>query len=148
MTKKEENFLKNIEIIKKMISENRPKCEISKFLNLKQETLSNYLKKYEINYKGNQNRTGLTHPEARIPLEKILNNEVVYHTNALKKRLIESGIKKNKCECCGINEWMGKKLTLELHHVDGNHYNNNINNLKILCPNCHSQTDSFRKKNK
>ena len=148
MTKKEEKFLENIDEIKKMISENRPKCEISKFLGIKQETLSKYLKSYGIYYKGNQNRRNMPHIEARIPLEKILNNEIVYHTNALKKRLIECGLKENKCECCGINQWMGKNLTLELHHIDGNKYNNNIDNLQLLCPNCHSLTDGFRKCNK
>ena len=148
MTQKEQTFLDSIEIVKKMISENKPKCEISKFLQIKQETLTKYLIKYNMDYKGNQNRKGFPHPEARIPLEKILNNEVVYHGNALKKRLIECGLKKEKCEICGINEWNGQKLSLELHHIDGNHYNNRLENLLILCPNCHSQTDGFRKCNK
>jgi len=148
MTYKEQKFLDNIEIVKKMISENRPKCEISKFLQIKQETLTIYLKKYDMDYSGNQNRKGFPHKESRIPLEKILNNEVVYHGNALKKRLIESGLKNDRCEICGISEWNGKKLSLELHHIDGNHYNNNLENLLILCPNCHSLTDGFRKSNK
>lgn len=50
-----------------------------------------------------------------------------------------------KCSHCGnTGEWNGKKLRLELHHIDGNHNNNKIKNLTFLCPNCHSQTDSFR----
>lgn len=145
MTYKEQKFLDNLEIVKKMISENSPKCEISKFLQIKQETLTNYLKKYNMDYKGNQNRKGFPHPEARIPLEKILNNEVAYHCVSLKKRLIECGLKNEKCEICGISEWNGQKLVLELHHIDGKHYNNNLDNLMILCPNCHSLTDGFRK---
>lgn len=148
MTYKEQKFLDNIEIVKKMISENKPKCEISKFLQIKQETLTNYLKKYNMDYDGNQNRKGFPHPEARIPLEKILNNETVYHSVSLKKRLIECGLKTDKCEICGISEWYGKKLVLELHHIDGNHNNNNLDNLMLLCPNCHSLTDGFRKSNK
>lgn len=48
-----------------------------------------------------------------------------------------------KCECCGISEWNGKPITLQLHHKDGNHNNNEEENLSLLCPNCHSQTESF-----
>lgn len=57
-------------------------------------------------------------------------------------------MKENKCECCGCSEWNGKPLTMELHHKDGNHYNNEINNLQMLCPNCHAQTENYRGKNK
>lgn len=53
-----------------------------------------------------------------------------------------------KCECCGLSEWQGKPLSLELHHVDGNRTNNVRENLQILCPNCHSQTDNWRSRNK
>ena len=53
-----------------------------------------------------------------------------------------------ECEKCHISEWMGQKLTLELHHIDGDHYNNSLENLQILCPNCHSQTPNFRSRNK
>ena len=50
----------------------------------------------------------------------------------------------NRCNCCGIREWQGKPIVLELHHRDGNHYNNARDNLEYLCPNCHSQTDTWR----
>lgn len=57
------------------------------------------------------------------------------------------GLKEKKCEECGISDtWNGKPLSFELHHVDGDHYNNEISNLQILCPNCHSQTDSYRRR--
>ena len=52
-----------------------------------------------------------------------------------------------QCECCGISDWMGKSLTLEVHHKDGNSNNNVRTNLILLCPNCHSQTDNWRHKN-
>ena len=54
----------------------------------------------------------------------------------------------NKCNLCGIDSWNGKPLTLELEHKDGNHHNNERENLECLCPNCHSQTDTWRGKNK
>ena len=144
MNTKEKKFIENIEIIKKMISENRPKSEMSRMLEMKYETMNGYLKKYGFDYKGNPHRAGFVHEESRIPLDKILNNEVTYSTASLKKRLVESGLKKNVCECCGLSEWNGKELPLELHHIDGNHYNNNLENIQILCPNCHSQTEHFR----
>jgi ssDNA-binding Zn-finger/Zn-ribbon topoisomerase 1 len=49
-----------------------------------------------------------------------------------------------KCEDCGLTNWRDKPLTLELEHIDGDSSNNSRENLKILCPNCHSQTDTFR----
>lgn len=65
-----------------------------------------------------------------------------------KLKLIKSGVKENKCEKCGINSWNNKPLLCELHHIDGNNQNNDLNNLQILCPNCHAQTDFYRGKNK
>lgn len=66
----------------------------------------------------------------------------------LKGRLIVEGLKKHKCECCGITEWNGKPAPLELDHINGNHHDNRLENLRILCPNCHAQTDTYRGKNK
>ena len=53
-----------------------------------------------------------------------------------------------KCEKCGRTEWEGQKIPLCVHHIDGNHINNQIENLQILCPNCHAQTDNYCGKNK
>lgn len=61
----------------------------------------------------------------------------------LKNKLIESGLKECKCECCGLVEWLGKPIKLHLHHKDGDHYNNELSNLQLLCPNCHSYTDNY-----
>lgn len=52
-----------------------------------------------------------------------------------------------KCECCGITSWMGKPINLEVHHVDGHRTNNSLDNLQLLCPNCHSYTPTFAYKN-
>lgn len=48
-----------------------------------------------------------------------------------------------KCDCCGISEWQGKKLALQLDHINGDNHDNRLENLHWLCPNCHSQTDTF-----
>lgn len=59
-------------------------------------------------------------------------------SHVLKQKLIKENYKENKCEICGTLIWQGVRLPLELHHKDGNHFNNSLDNLQILCPNCHS----------
>ena len=61
----------------------------------------------------------------------------------LKEKLLKEKIIENKCFICGINEWKGKSLVLQLHHIDGNPDNNSLDNLQLLCPNCHSQTENY-----
>ena len=53
----------------------------------------------------------------------------------------------HKCEQCGLSEWLDKPISLEVHHKDGNHLNNELENLELLCPNCHSFTKNWRGKN-
>ena len=60
----------------------------------------------------------------------------------LRRALIESKII-YECSICGINEWRGGKLNLEIDHIDGNSSDNSLSNLRFLCPNCHSQTHTF-----
>lgn len=66
-------------------------------------------------------------------------------TQKFKKELIE--IRGNQCECCKHTEWLNQPINLELHHIDGDKSNNELNNLQLLCPNCHSYTDNFGSKN-
>lgn len=51
------------------------------------------------------------------------------------------------CENCGLEDWMSRPIPLEVHHIDGDSLNNEISNLKLLCPNCHALTDNYRGKN-
>lgn len=102
----------------------------------------------------NQNRNNLhkqTLNESRkkIPLEDILSgkHQKEYHSNTLKERLIKAGYKEHKCERCGLTEWLGQPIPLNLHHKDGNHCNNMLENIEFLCPNCHALTDNFAGKN-
>jgi len=66
----------------------------------------------------------------------------------LKLHLIKNNIKENCCENCRLTQWLGNQISLELHHIDGNNQNNDISNIKLLCPNCHSLTHNYRGKNK
>ena len=80
-------------------------------------------------------------------IKKLLNDDFETLTEERRrKRVIYE--QKNKCFNCGISEWLNKPITLELEHIDGNHYNNNRKNTIALCPNCHSQTDTWRGRNK
>lgn len=72
----------------------------------------------------------------------------IIHSHQLKIRLLEEGIKKHECEMCKNTLWNGKEISLELHHVNGNKNDNRLNNLQILCANCHAQTDNYSGKNK
>ena len=69
--------------------------------------------------------------------------------NRLKTKLFSAGLKENKCEECGQNEiWRGKKISLILDHKDGDRKNNELNNLRIICPNCNATLDTHCGKNK
>lgn len=69
-------------------------------------------------------------------------------SHALRLRLLKEGIKEAKCEVCGLTRWQNEPIPLELEHVDGDHFNNRLENLKILCPNCHALTPTYRAKNR
>lgn len=85
----------------------------------------------------------------QIPLEEILVENRSYSSSLLKKRLLKEGLKEDRCEICGcLNEWNGQPLMLQLDHINGNHNDNRLENLRILCPNCHTQTETFSNKSK
>jgi len=84
----------------------------------------------------------------KIPLEDILiENSAYQNRSSLKRRLINEGVLVYKCEECGISEWRGKKISLQLEHQNGVNNDNRLENLSLLCPNCHSQTKTFAGRN-
>jgi hypothetical protein len=82
-----------------------------------------------------------------MPLEELL-VAAPRSRNNVKVRLIRTGLKLAQCEECGTSEWLGRPLSLCLHHVNGDPHDNRLENLRLLCPNCHSQTDNFGSRNK
>ena len=88
--------------------------------------------------------------ENAIPLRDILDGKHPQYKNVeLKKRLVAEGYMKYECACCkNDGTWLGKALTLQLNHIDGNRHNHRLENLEFLCPNCHTQTDTWGGRNK
>lgn len=85
----------------------------------------------------------------KIDLQEILSGlHPYYQTNKLKNRLFKEEIKKRQCEICGLTKWLEKPISFELDHKDGDKTNHKLLNLRIVCPNCHSQTETYRSKNK
>jgi DNA-binding transcriptional ArsR family regulator len=82
----------------------------------------------------------VTRPQA-MPLDELLS--APRSRGHLKLRLLAAGLKFNRCEVCGIAEWLGRPLSMALHHVNGDGRDNRLENLQFLCPNCHSQTENF-----
>jgi hypothetical protein len=85
----------------------------------------------------------------KIPTDEIIEGKHPYYqTLKLKKRLLKEGLKENKCDICGITEWNNKELSMQLDHIDGDSHNHKFDNLRMICPNCHSQTHTYCGKNK
>jgi hypothetical protein len=140
----------NIEEFVNICENSLTMAEAATKLNMHYNTFKRYAIKFNC-WKPNQGGKGTKKNSAninKIPLEEILQGmHPDYQTFKLKNRLIKEGIKENVCEICGISEWNGKPLNMELHHIDGDRTNHKLENLQIVCPNCHAQTDTFRAKN-
>jgi DNA-binding CsgD family transcriptional regulator len=82
-----------------------------------------------------------------MPIEELLAPGKPRSRGHLKMRLIGAGLKRNQCEQCGLTEWRGRPLSMALHHRNGHRHDNRLDNLELLCPNCHSQTKTFSGRN-
>jgi len=82
-------------------------------------------------------------------LDEILvdNSPYIGGSTHLKNKLLKLKLLVYKCYICNINDWNGKYLVLQLDHINGHKLDNRLNNLRLLCPNCHSQTETFCGKN-
>jgi len=93
-------------------------------------------------------RKGATSPvvPAR-PLNEVLVKGRRFQSNRLKERLFLEGLKERRCELCEREHWKGDPIPLELDHVNGRRDDNRLENLRIVCPNCHAQTSTYRGRN-
>jgi len=142
------DIIERKEEILEWVESNQSKSYMSKELRCKPETLNSYLVKMGIDYSGNQGGKDIKSDKKRIPALEYAKTHGC-RSAVLKKKLIEEGYIEDVCVGCGNKgEWNGKPITLELDHIDGDRYNNELINLRVMCPNCHSQTPTFRGRGK
>lgn len=130
--------------------------ELCRKLGLKPEgsnlkTLKRKLNEYEIDYShftGQKWQINTNNPVYRNKYLPNLCEHSSLSSSNVKNLLYRLNLKQNKCEYCGVSEWNGKPLICELHHINGEPSDNRIENLQILCPNCHSQTENFRNRSR
>ena len=94
------------------------------------------LEEYPILHK----RVGLTQKKV---YEEIFSENSTYERKDMKKKILKENLLPYECSCCGISEWLGKPLSLQLDHINGVNNDNRLENLRFLCPNCHTQTPTW-----
>lgn len=110
------------------------------------QTLKRKIKEYDIDIshfsQKKHYQSGITNLHY-ISAQEYIDTHNFITSSKLKDKLFKEHLKENKCERCGISEWQGYPIVCQLHHIDGNNQNNNLDNLQILCPNCHSLTENY-----
>ena len=141
------DILEREQEIRQWITEGRSKAYMARELRCNPKTINPILERLGLKYEGNQSGKGFSKNNKEMSLLEYLEKSKDIQSNKVRKKLLNEGYKKYRCECCNLTKWLDKPIPLELHHLDGNRNNNTLNNYQLLCPNCHAQTDSYRGKN-
>lgn len=127
--------------IREWVAQRRPKAFMCRELRCKPLTLDSYLKKLGLDYRGNKGGRGKISPKRKSASEFLYDGSII-KSFRLKLMLLRDELKAPLCERCKRSKWLGEPMPLELHHINGNPFDNRIENLQVLCPNCHALTDN------
>lgn len=131
------------ENIKDAISRTRSMSGAARYLKVSRDKFKKLALKYGL-FEPNQSGKGICKGR------KFKCKEDVFCKTMVPSTVLKKWLSKERswcCEKCGLDSWMGEELSLEIHHLDGDKANNELSNLQILCPNCHSQTHNWRSRN-
>jgi predicted nucleic-acid-binding Zn-ribbon protein len=148
----------NVKILPKIVEKSFSVDSVLKQLDLKltggnRETVKRYINSMNLDtshFTGQGHRKGIVGQPLYIgmTLDEIMIRDSTYtNTHRLKLRMIKEGLRDHKCEKCGLNEWVGKPIPLELHHKNDIRNDHRNKNIELICPNCHALTDNYRAKN-
>lgn len=145
------------EQLAKAITNAKNKAEVLRLLGLKPAggnyaQLNKYIKEYKLDiahFVGQAWAKGKTFKNRRkLKYDIFVENSQYTNTNSLRLKLLKYGLKEAKCSSCLGTEWLGEPIPLELDHINGVRTDNKLENLRILCPNCHARTSTYRGRNK
>jgi hypothetical protein len=141
------------DLLSSLITSSTSKAEVIRKLGFKgnegghYRTLNKYIELFDIDtshFKGQGWNAGLKmQPKPQQPLEEVLIANSWTSTSNIKRRLLQEGLIAYECSICGITSWNGKPISLHLDHINGRTTDNRLENLRLLCPNCHSQTPTY-----
>jgi len=139
-----------IDEFKQLVKQSNSRAEILDILTLRQSSAS-----YKIlNKRIEKENLDISHFHRIIKSNRLIQNSEIFiigkrDLNQLpRQRILKDQLKKYSCEICSLTEWNGKNIVLQLDHINGHRYDNRLENLRFLCPNCHSQTETFCGKDK
>lgn len=145
---KEASQLEYEQIVCEAIRTHKNLNQVCKFLgkravNNNYKFLNRIIEKYSIDISHFDNTITYTQNIRRYDDKDVFCQNSPLSTSNVKNRLFTLGLKEKRCECCHNTEWNNKPIPLQVHHINGDNTDNRIENLQILCPNCHAQTDNY-----